>query len=213
MSTMIAPFFAPSRIPPSPRTTSSTSGPSGSMVKITSARAPTSLFDAPRSAPSATHGSSTLAVRVYATTECPAFSRFFIMGRPMMPSPTNPSFATTTLLSKSKTPATTVPEPLHVALLFLRLHQRSPGDIQLHTVELAAGGDVERLAFRSGPGHVGSLFGNQQRSKHLAFRGHDQHAARRGTVDVAEHVDLHPVWIPDPGIIGVIVEQLGVGQR
>jgi hypothetical protein len=44
MSTIKDPGRHPSRIPSGPSTTSSTSGPSGSMVKITAALTPTSLF-------------------------------------------------------------------------------------------------------------------------------------------------------------------------
>ena len=63
MSMMSEPGFAPERMPSAPRTTSSTSGPSGSMVMTMEEREPTSAFDEPRWAPSATTASSLAGVR------------------------------------------------------------------------------------------------------------------------------------------------------
>src|ERR1017187_10429204 len=98
ISTINEPGLHPARIPSSPNTTSSTYGPSGSIVKIMDARRPTSRFDAPRSAPSATQASSFFGLRPYAITVWPALRRFLIMGRPMMPRPTNPTVAIVVLL-------------------------------------------------------------------------------------------------------------------
>ena len=53
MSTRMDPRAAPSRAPAGPRIAASTSGPSGTIVMVTSERAATSLADSPRAAPDA----------------------------------------------------------------------------------------------------------------------------------------------------------------
>src|SRR5690348_12088082 len=89
MSTTVEPFAAPSKMPPGPSTAASTSGPSGSMVMITSACDAASLLLLAAVPPAATTSATGAGATSKTTTECPALSRFFDMGLPMIPSPTN----------------------------------------------------------------------------------------------------------------------------
>ena len=90
MSINTDPAAAPSITPSGPRITSSTSGESVSMVMVTSLAAAASAAEPARFAPAATSSSIRDAVRFHTVTSYPAFSRFLLMGLPMMPSPTNP---------------------------------------------------------------------------------------------------------------------------
>jgi hypothetical protein len=90
VSMRIVPRCRALNTPSGPSMTSSTSGESGSIVMMRVARRATSADDVARTAPAATNSSTGPWLRLWATTEKPAFSRFLAMGRPMTPSPMNP---------------------------------------------------------------------------------------------------------------------------
>src|SRR5581483_11337942 len=79
-------------IPCSPRITASTSGESVTFTTTTSERSATSRGEAERVAPAASTSSKrALALRFQAVTGKPAPITFSAIGRPMMPSPTQPT--------------------------------------------------------------------------------------------------------------------------
>ena len=90
ISTRMQPRRAPSKMPDSPSTAASTSGPSGSIVMTISDFEATSEQDAPRTAPFATTSSTEPRTISYTISWCPAFSKLFAMGRPIIPRPMNP---------------------------------------------------------------------------------------------------------------------------
>ena len=89
-SMMIVPGCSALKMPSGPSRTCSTSGESGSIVKMRVARRATSAGEAARSAPAATSSSTGAGLRLWTTNGKPAFSRFFAMGLPIRPRPMNP---------------------------------------------------------------------------------------------------------------------------
>ena len=91
MSTTVLPAVKPPATPCAPKSTFSTSGVSGTMVKTTSARCATSVALAQATAPASSRACGTW-LRVVTKSSCPAARRCPAMGAPMMPNPMNPSF-------------------------------------------------------------------------------------------------------------------------
>jgi hypothetical protein len=99
MSITMVPRWIALKTPFGPSSTSATSGESGTIVMIRVALFATSAGDAARSAPASTTSSTGPWLRLCATTGKPAFNRFFAMGRPISPSPMNPTVSAMSLLS------------------------------------------------------------------------------------------------------------------
>src|SRR5215472_7669288 len=91
MSIQVVPGAAPASRPCSPATTASTSGLSVTIVMTMSERSAASAGVAACSAPSATSGAAFAAVRLWTVSRKPALSTLRAIGRPMSPSPTNPT--------------------------------------------------------------------------------------------------------------------------
>src|SRR5439155_1159509 len=77
----------PSRMPPGPTPTASTSRGPGTEVTITSARPATSAGDLPTSAPRSVNGRTAASLRSWTTSGYPAFAMFPAIPAPMFPSP------------------------------------------------------------------------------------------------------------------------------
>src|SRR5512137_1246585 len=90
MSTTVVPGRNPSATPPGPKSTASTSGVSGTIVMTTSERAATSFPPEQATPPLASRSAGT-GFRSWRKSLCPAPARLAAMGRPMIPSPTNPT--------------------------------------------------------------------------------------------------------------------------
>ena len=71
------------------------------MTKTTSASRAASAALAASLPPASTTGAAAAAVRFHTHTSCPALSRFFAMGTPMMPQPRNASFIGSCVFSLS----------------------------------------------------------------------------------------------------------------
>ena len=91
VSIRIVPGCIALKTPSGPSSTNSTSGESGTIVKIRVARRATSAGDDALRAPAATRSSTGPGLRLLTTRGKPALSRFLAMGRPMRPSPINPT--------------------------------------------------------------------------------------------------------------------------
>ncbi len=91
MSTTTLPLPIPSATPFLPNSTASTSGVSGTMVKMTSASRATAAALSTRTPPAAVTASGTW-LRVCTNSWWPLLTRCRAMGVPMMPRPMNPTF-------------------------------------------------------------------------------------------------------------------------
>jgi hypothetical protein len=89
-SMTIVPRCRALKTPSGPSSTRSTSGESGTIVKMRVACRATSAGELARAAPAATTSSTGSGLRLCTTSGNPAFNRFFAMGRPISPSPMNP---------------------------------------------------------------------------------------------------------------------------
>src|SRR5690606_22322096 len=84
--------WAPANNPCSPKYTSSTVSGSGTHVKPTSTRRAKSAGLSASLAPAATAASMGPRERLTTHTSNPAFNKFFVMGKPIFPNPTKPTF-------------------------------------------------------------------------------------------------------------------------
>ena len=91
MSAKSCPRVTPSIRPSLPSATSSTSGEFGSMAMMTSDWAATSFGLEAALAPAPTSSCTGPWLRLWTTSGYPALSKFLAMGRPMIPSPINPT--------------------------------------------------------------------------------------------------------------------------
>src|SRR5665647_200507 len=92
-------------MPPAPRATCLTCEELGSIVRTNPTCSATSLAVAAARAPSAVNSATAVVLMSHTTSSCPAARRFFAMGLPMMPSPTNPIFTTLPCLARRLSPA------------------------------------------------------------------------------------------------------------
>ncbi len=86
-SMMSVPGLAFSNTPPSPASTSCTSGESGTMTATTSASLTASATESAPLPPAATSAATFSGLRLYPTTSNPAVTRWPAIGPPMMPRP------------------------------------------------------------------------------------------------------------------------------
>ena len=91
VSIRMVPGWIALNTPSGPSRTRSTSGESGSIVTMRVARRATSAGDAARAAPAATSSSTGPWLRLWTTRLNPFLMRFLAIGRPMTPSPMNPT--------------------------------------------------------------------------------------------------------------------------
>ena len=91
MSMWMWPALAPSATPSAPSVTCSTSGASATMLIVIDARRATSAALAQSPAPASSSGCIDSRRRLHTCTRWPALMRLRAMGRPMRPSPMNPT--------------------------------------------------------------------------------------------------------------------------
>ena len=90
--------------PSGPSRTSATSGESGSIVTMRVARRATSAGEAAGAAPAATSSSTAAWLRLWTTRLNPLVMRFFAIGRPMTPSPMNPTVSFMSVALQNRQP-------------------------------------------------------------------------------------------------------------
>src|SRR5499426_1529974 len=116
MSMITAPRWTAGSIPSAPVRTASTSAVSGSIVITTVDCRATSAGEPAAVAPAAATSSVAPRLRLCTTSVCPALIRFFAMGLPMTPSPTNP-IVSATFASSFMRDGAPIPATCHGSLL------------------------------------------------------------------------------------------------